>query len=199
MVLSYNWLNPQMADTIAYGADKGMGVAVMNPVGGGMLAETTREILRMVRGARSSAEVALRFVLSTPGVMVAMSGMNTVEQVEENTRVASRREAMTARQRDEMLGRMGRFEKRSMAVCTACGYCMPCPHGVDIPGNLVLLNQARLLGLVTSAKRRFDGLRKRREGDGSALECTRCGRCLPKCPNDVPIMERLAETAELLG
>ena len=199
MVLSYNWLNPDMADTIAYGAQKGLGVSVMNPLGGGVLAANTPEIMRLIRGARSAAQIGMRFVMSTPGVCVALSGMNTIEQVEENAEVASLKTQMTQRQREAMLTRLKKIRQRGMLICTGCGYCMPCPHGVDIPGNLRLLNQATLLGLKDHSARVFANLHKRKAGDASALACKKCGQCLDKCPNGVPIIQRLEETAELLA
>jgi hypothetical protein len=199
MLLSYNWQKPQMADTIAYGADKGMGVAVMNPVGGGLLASETPQIRRLLRAADSAPEIALRFVLSTPGVTLALSGMNTPEQVAENTRVADRKVPMTPRQRERMLDRMDKMQKEAAAVCTACGYCMPCPHGVDIPANFMLLNQARLFGLEEHARKRFQRLRTHKDGDKSARACVACRECVPKCPNDVDIPAQLRQTAELLS
>ena len=199
MVLSYNWLNRDMADTIAYGDQKGLGVSVMNPLGGGSLAANTPEIMRLIPGAKSAAQIGLRFVMSTPGVCVALSGMNAIEQVDENVKVASRKTQMTQRQRETMLVRLEKIRQRGLLICTACGYCMPCPHGVDIPGNLKLLNQTTLLGLRDNSARVFTSLRKRRNGDASALVCKRCGECLAKCPNEVPIIQRLAETAELLA
>ena len=199
MVLSYNWMNPGMAEVIGHGARKGMGVAVMNPIGGGSLAANTPQILRMIRGAKSAAEVGLRFVLSTPGVCVALSGMNAIEQVDENAAIASRKVYMTALQRKRMLRRLKEIQRRGTLVCTACGYCTPCPEGVDIPTNIKLLNQARLLGLQEYSERLFQRLQTRGELDRSALACKKCGKCLSKCPNDVAIIERLEETAELLA
>jgi len=199
MVVSYNWLNPEMAKTIAYAARKGMGVAVMNPVGGGHLAVDRPEILRLLRGAKTAAELALRFVLSTPGVTLALSGMNTLEQVTENAATADRKTYMTAKQRQEMRRRLKKIRSKAAEYCTGCGYCMPCPNGVDIPANFLLLSQAKLFGLTEMGKHRFQQLRRHRHGDKSALACVRCGECLPKCPNDIPIIDQLAETAELLG
>ena len=199
MVVSYNWLNPAMAEAIAHAAGKGMGVSIMNPVGGGALAADTPEVLRLLRGAKSAAEVALRYVLASDGVSVVLSGMNAIEQVEENAAVAGRRTYMTRRQRQVMQQRLEVIRRRGMLVCAACGYCMPCPHGVNIPSNFTLLNRARLLGMRDYAEAGFARLRNHRDGDKSALACKRCGACLPKCPNDVPIIEQLRVTADLLA
>jgi len=199
ILMSYNWLNPQMAETLAYAADKGLGVSVMNPVGGGHLAADTKAITRLLPGAKTSAEVGLRYVLGTPGVAVVLSGMTTAEQVDENVRTAGRKTPMTARQWAIMNRRLEALRARAQVVCTACGYCMPCPAGVNIPENLVLLSRAKLFGLTDYARAMYDRLARRRAGDASAKACKRCGACLPKCPNDVPIIDLLAETAETLG
>ena len=199
MLVSYNWLNPQMAEVIAYGADKGMGVAVMNPVGGGSLAVDTVQIRRLLPAAKSAAELAFRYVMSNQGVSVVLSGMNTLEQVRENAAVASLRSFMTDRQRETMDSRLAEIRREAEQFCTACGYCMPCPAGVDIPGNFVLRNQAHYFGLLEDSRRRFQSLRAKVQGDASALACRRCGMCLPKCPNDIAIMDQLSETADLLG
>jgi len=198
MLVSYNWLNPAQADMIAYAADKGMGVSVMNPVGGGSLAVSTPQILRLLPGAKSAPEAALRFVLATPGVSCAFSGMGTLEQVAENLEIGSRKVPMTPTQREKMLEKMEKTKQKGEAVCNSCGYCMPCPHGVNIPRNFLFLNHAKLWGLERLSQRRFRGLRRHKRGDQSALACKKCGLCLPKCPNEIPIIDQLMETAELL-
>ena len=199
MLVSFNFLNPTIKEMIAYAASCGMGVSIMNPVGGGTLSADSPQIRRLVRGAKSSAEVALRYVLSTRGVTTAMSGMNTLQQVDENLEVASRKVPLTRVQRREMKRRLKDISRKAMQICTSCGYCMPCPNGVNIPQNFLLYNQARFFGLVDAARQGFAGLQKSRDGDQSALACRRCSSCLPKCPNNVPIMDQLEETAALLG
>jgi uncharacterized protein len=198
MVVSFNWLNQKMADTLAHGAGRGMGVAVMNPVMGGNLAVKTPQILRLLPGAKTAPEVAFRFVLSTPGVATALSGMNDLRQVRENARLADLQPPLTAPQRRAMLDRLEKVQSRSI-VCSACGYCMPCTHGVDIPNNFLHLGRAEMFGLADLAKSGFRRLRKSKEGDKSALACERCGQCLPKCPNRIQIVKQLQRTATLLA
>lgn len=199
MLVSYNWLNPQVRDAIAYAADAGMGVTVMNPVGGGALAASTPQILRLLRGAGSSAEIALRYVLATPGVAGALSGMNTDEQLEENVAIASRKTQMTAKQSAAMRKRLRKIKKAAAQFCTLCGYCMPCEHGVDIPGNFNLFNRVKFFGQEQWARHVYAGLERHRDGDRSARACQQCGDCLPKCPNNVPIIDQLQQVAAMLS
>jgi len=199
MLVSYNWMNPQVRDVIGHAASKGMGVSVMNPVGGGILSTTTPEILRLLRGAKTSAEVSLRYVLATPGVTCALSGMNSVEQVAENAAAASRAVSLTPLQDRRMQGRLAEIKGASDAFCTACGYCMDCEYGVDIPGNFRLLNQARFFGQWEWAKSRYAWLKSHADGDKSAMACVQCGSCEPKCPNDIPIIAQLEAVAAELG
>lgn len=196
MLLSYNWLNRKMAECIEYGAQHGMGVSVMNPIGGGQLAMSHPRVLKLLPGAKSSAEVGLRFVLGTPGVAAAFSGMDRIEQIDENVRIASRRVPMTPRQREVMAKGLALAQKAQDELCTSCNYCAPCPFGVDISACFRLLHSATYFGLMEYAKRQYKWLI---DHNMSGLSCKRCGRCLPKCPNRLPIPERLAETVKLLS
>lgn len=199
MLVSYNWMNPKVRDVIAHAADKGMGVSVMNPIGGGALATATPQILRLLPGAKTASEVALRYVLATPGVACALSGMNTLDQVAENVAVASRKAPLTAKQEAHMLGRLGRIDSEAKQFCTACGYCMPCDNGVNIPANFGLLNQLRFFGRLDWARGQYARFQGHKDGDRSAAACVQCGECEPKCPNDVPIVAQLEEVAAKLG
>lgn len=199
MLVSYNWMNPADRDVIACAASKGMGVTVMNPVGGGSLAARTPQILGLLPGAKTAAEIGLRYVLATPGVSCALSGMSSMRQVRENLATASRKVPMTRAQGGAMKKRLDRIWAVSRRFCTACGYCMPCKQGVDIPGNFRLMNQARFFGRVAWAKRQYESLVKDKAGDKSAAACVQCGRCEPKCPHKVPIMRQLQETGRALG
>lgn len=196
MLLSYNWLNRGVEECLAYGAQRGMGVSVMNPMGGGQLSMTHPQVLRLLPGAKSAAEVGLRFVLGTPGVAVVLSGMSEFDQIDENVKVAGRKTAMTPGQRRIMEQRLAAAKKDLDAFCTSCNYCGPCPCGVDISASFRLLHSATYFGLVEYAKRQYKWLVDR---NMSGLSCKKCGKCLPKCPNKVPIIERLAGAAKLLS
>ena len=171
----------------------------MNPVGGGNLAVNTPQILNLLRGARTASEIALRYVMATEAVSVTLSGMSTMQQVNQNIAVANSGNYMSDKQRTRMRERLAAIKRKTDAFCTACGYCMPCPHGVDIPLNLTLYNQGKYFGMTRLSKRRFKQLKENPAGDQSALSCKKCGQCLAKCPNDIPIIDQLAKTVELLG
>lgn len=191
MLLSFNYLDPKVRDMIAYGADKGMGVAVMNPVAGGSLAVDTKKIKRLIPTAKTASEIALRYALDAKGVTVALSGMNTLEQVVENTKIASRKIMLTEKQRNHMTKQLELFVTQSMTLCTGCGYCMPCPHGVNIPQNFLWLNRAVFLDMYKSAAKEIRNIKKWTNPDKSTFACKKCGKCLPKCPNKIPIIEQM--------
>ena len=177
----------------------GLGVSIMNPVGGGHLSFDIPKILQFLPGAKSAAEISLRYVLATEGVSLTLSGMSTIEQVRENVKIADRFRYMTKNQRQSMLNRLNLYKKQTNLLCTHCGYCMPCPHGVNIPENMLLLKRALIFELTEGARKGFQFLRRSPEGDISALACRQCRQCLVKCPNKIPIIEQLAQAEEIFG
>lgn len=200
MTVQYNLLNRSLEEPIAYAREKGMGVVIMGPVGGGSLAAPSKEIQELLpQKPQSSAEVALRFVLANPNVSVALSGMSTMQQLEENVAVASQRVVLTWEDYERIQRVLGEKQRLSDLYCTACGYCMPCPHGVDIPGNFKLMNLCRVYGLKEEARRRYEALDREGKGEGKAEFCVECGECAPKCPQKIPIAEQLKEVARTLG
>jgi uncharacterized protein len=105
---------------------------------------------------------------------------------------------MTSSQRRTMKKGLKSFTTCAHEICSGCGYCMPCPHGVDIPNNFLLLNRAKLLGLEEFASQQLIGMQKNPKGDKSAMACRRCRQCLPKCPNKINIIEQLDEVKQLM-
>ena len=128
-----------------------------------------------------------------------MSGMRNPNEVKENVKIASRKVAMTAKQGRLMRQQLAKIKREADKFCTQCGYCMPCPFGVDIPGNFRAYNRMKFFGQVDLAKWWYRRLKNAKEGDRSAKTCKKCGRCLPKCPNDIRIIDQLVEVAATLG
>jgi len=204
MLVQYNLLDRRNEEAIAYAHEKGMGVAIMGPVGGGRLVAPSDQIQNMVGGSKSTPEVALRFVLSNPNVTLALSGMNSMEMVEENTATASREEPLSAEERQKVLDMLEETKKLSDLYCTGCGYCMPCPNDVDIPGNFSAMNYYRVFELKEYAREQYKRLGRKRRRDRTTVEawaaaCIECGECEPKCPQNIPIREQLKETHATLG
>jgi hypothetical protein len=157
----------------------------------------------MVGDAKSTPEVALRFVLSNPNVTVALSGMNTIQMIDENAATASREESLSEEEKQSILDTLEETKRLSDLYCTGCGYCMPCPNDVDIPANFSAMNYYRVWGLLEHARSQYKRLGKKKK-DGTIVEawaeaCIECGKCEPKCPQNIPIREQLKETAAALG
>jgi len=195
----YNLLDRANEESMAYARGKGLGVVVMGPVAGGRLRFPSEVIEGMVPGVKSSPEIALRFVLANPHVSVALSGMDTVEVVEENVATASREGPLS----DEERRRVGEMleENRRLAdlYCTGCGYCMPCPNKVNIPENFRLMNLHRVYGLTEAARERHAWFGPDSHQGRAAGDCEECGECEPKCPQKIAIIDQLRDTHAALG
>jgi predicted aldo/keto reductase-like oxidoreductase len=200
ITLQYNMLDRRLEDGIAYAHDNGVGVAVMGPVGGGRLGEPS-EVMESVIGRKSKIpEIALRFVLSNPNVSIALSGMSTMEQVEENVAVAGDPEPLSPEYLEEMKAHLTRLRAMADLYCTGCGYCLPCPQGVNIPRIFELYNQAKVYDIWQTSRETYSQIGKVPWEPGkTADECIECGMCEKKCPQHISIRSQLAESHRMLG
>ncbi len=201
LLCQYNLLDRSNEEAMEYAKSKGLGVLVMGPVGGGRLSSPSEILKDILRGkAISTAEMALRFVLANPNVSCALSGMNTMEMVEENAGVASIEEPLTQKELERINEILEQNRRLTDLYCTGCNYCMPCPNGVDIPLNFTLMNYYQVYGLKELAKSRYASLGAKKETKNKrAEECIECGACETKCPQNIPIPKRLRDVAETLG
>jgi predicted aldo/keto reductase-like oxidoreductase len=173
---------------------------VMEPLRGGNLAGPVPEEIQKcwdeAPEKRSAAEWGLRFVWDHPEVTVVLSGMNDETHIDENIRVAGSAlpQSLTPDDRDR-IGRARDTYRRLMKVgCTGCGYCMPCPAGVDIPGCFSLYNARHLFPKDRSAKFHYFGRHGGLIGDVSyAGLCRQCGKCAKACPQHLPIPQLMKD------
>lgn len=201
MLVQYNLLDRSNEKAISYAKEKGLGVVIMGPVGGGRLGHPSDTIANLLPGKiKSSAEIALRFVMTNPSVTVALSGMGNMDMVEENVRVASNANPLSEAELLQIEGSMNENKEMENLYCTGCNYCMPCPHDVNIPLNFKLMNYHRVYGITDYAKGEYANIGKVDWMKGKNAEaCIECGICEDKCPQKIEIRKQLRETAEALA
>jgi len=197
ITLQYNMLDRKLEEGIAHAHAQGLGVVVMGPVAGGRLGTSSPVLEGLLPQVKRVPDLALRFVLSNPGVTLALSGMSTMQQVEENLATASDAVSLTADDQAAIVEHLERLKSMADLYCTGCGYCMPCPHEVNIPQVFQKYNEARVYGLWDLARKAYD---ESRWGSGKRADaCVECGECEPKCPQNIPIREQLAEAHAALS
>lgn len=183
-------------------AEKGIPVIIMEPLRGGrlveLLPEKARALMERHTPRRSPAEWALRWLWNQPEVTCVLSGMNSLEMVEENCRVASESRAGEFGPEEEtFFEELRRIINEKMKVgCTGCGYCLPCPRGVDIPGIFRCYNELYTESRFAGWKEYVQVIGFRRE-PGFASQCVGCGKCRQHCPQgiDIPVLLKKAERA----
>lgn len=200
MLVQYNLLDRANEEAIALAHEKGMGVEIMGPIGGGRLGFPSEHLQDMLPDVKSTPDIALRFVLSNPNVTLALSGMNTLEMVEENCATASHEEPLSPDEREKVLQMVSENERFSELYCTGCNYCLPCPQGVGIPMAFAAMNLHKIWGLTDVAKQHYSNLGpENKEGYLQADACIECGVCEPKCPQNIQIIDQLKETHAALS
>ena len=191
----------------------GVQTVVMEPLRGGALARMDDELSQRLAALipnDTPATWAFRWVGSHPNILTTLSGMNQMSHMEENVRTFSPLEPCTEAENkvlEEIADVMAGFP---VIPCTACNYCMPCPYGVDIPGNFAYYNEAVAQGILPlpdkqaadymARKDQFaEGLRKALPDVSMwATQCTDCETCLKKCPQQIRIPNQMARIVETL-
>ena len=199
ILLQYNLLDRGNEEMMAYAKEQGLGVVVMGPVAGGRLAAPS-ELYKKLLGKESKAtpELALRFVLGNQSVSCALSGMGTMEMVEQNTAIAAEKEPMSEEDWAKAGTMMEEIKKFSDLYCTGCSYCMPCPKGINIPAVFNAHTYRSVYGLVDHAKSMYKKIKDvANERAGSPVTaCVNCGACAKKCPQFIDIPKKLREVDE---
>lgn len=184
-------------------AAKKIPVIIMEPLRGGklvgMLPESAKELIASYKVKRSPAEWAFRWLYNQPEVTCVLSGMNSLSMVEENCAIASDTKENSFTSEDFALIEQIKEEikKKTKVGCTACGYCMPCPKGIDIPTAFRCYNQ-----MYTENKHsgRFEYLQclAYNKDRADIKECVECGKCESHCPQHIAIRKELKEARKAL-
>ncbi len=165
----------------------GIPLVIMEPVKGGSLAAFAEDITSKLRGLdpeASTASFALRWVASLPNVKVVLSGMSNMEQVEDNLKTFGDFKPMNEKEVAAINEIVDRINSRVQSGCTGCRYCMPCPAGVDIPGNFRVWNTYHMYQNYNVVKGSWEN------GIGEAKQaknCIKCGKCEKACPQKIQI------------
>lgn len=196
--IQYNYLDEtSQAGRIGLEAaeKKGIPVIIMEPLRGGKLVQIPEEAKKLLNKhpkKYTPAEFALRWLWNQKGVTCILSGMNSMEMIEENTRIASEANVGDFGKEEETLADevIKIIRKKEKVGCTGCRYCMPCPKGVDIPANFYFYNLKYMEGTISSLMGFFQTVALRNE-PGFASQCITCGKCENHCPQHLPIREYL--------
>ncbi len=191
MLIGYNALNYRFRQAgISAAHKKGMGIVVMNPLGGGLIPNNPKVFEYLTEGTDLNvAQAALRFVASHKEISVALCGCTTKEHVDDAVKSI---ENLVERPASEIYQE---YETKGMALnnlCTGCGYCKHCPVDIDIPKFMDAYNE-KILGNNMANRLQFHW----RVSSKQANDCIKCGQCETLCTQHLPIIERLEEIAAI--
>jgi hypothetical protein len=200
--IQYNYMDIEnQAGTrgLQYAASKGLAVVIMEPIRGGQLANPPQSIQALWDTAprqRTPVEWALQWVWNHPEVSLLLSGMSAPDHVEQNLVYANRSgDALTAAELALVDRVRAKYRELCPIPCTRCGYCQPCPSGVNIPRIFEIYNDAIMYDDYKTGRMLYNWLKPEERAD----MCTECEQCESLCPQSVQIIEWLEKSSQVLG
>ena len=183
-----------------YLKDVNVGSMIMEPLRGGRLVQNipkeVQELWDMAETKRTPVEWALQYLWNRDDVHCVLSGMNSLEQVKENVKIASTEDNISEYDQ-ELIREVARTYRTFLGNnCSRCGYCMPCPEGVDIINCLTEYNIAHMMGDPKASAMQYFTLI---DDDSRADSCIQCGECIPFCTQMLDIPEELVKVHEYFG
>jgi len=172
----------------------GIPMVIMEPIKGGRLVHLPKDIKEQFIDqdpSYSIASWALRYVASLPNVKVVLSGMSTMKQVMDNLKTFHPFIPLSKDEFHFIHDIAKELRSRMKNDCTGCGYCMPCPFGIDIPGNFRIWNEEAMYGDFAAANDAYETM-----AEAAACHCQTCGKCETLCPQHIAIREDLKKVAK---
>lgn len=171
----YNPVERQAEELFKKAKSMNIGVIVMKPLAG---------------GAIRNASLSLKFIVNNPDISSVIPGMETIEQIKENTSIAHDIQPLTEEEQTILFKEAGELGSE---FCRRCGYCLPCPEGIDIPIQFLMEGYYTRYELKDWAKERYMNMTE------NAADCIECGQCESRCPYDLPIIKMLKNVESVLG
>lgn len=196
-----DWENPAVTSRANYEVARkhGKSIVVMEPIKGGTLAtppESVKKILLEANPHVSIASWAIRYVASLDGILTVLSGMSTMEQVQDNISYMKDFKPLSEREENVIREAQKALDAIESIPCTGCHYCTPgCPMGIEIPGIFKAMNWYKIYGMKEKAKNRYENVV---QNSAKASQCIGCGQCEGVCPQQLPIIQYLQECAKVL-
>ena len=171
----YNPVERQAEEMFKRAKDLDIGVIVMKPLAGGAL---------------KNASLALKFIANNPNITSVIPGMESIEQIKENSKIGYNIEPLSEEE-EKILFKEA--EELGTEFCRRCGYCIPCPQGIDIPTQFLMEGYYTRYDLKDWARERYLGM------EANAADCIECAECESKCPYNLPIIRMLQNVEMVLG
>jgi len=199
MLVQYNLIDRSNEEGIAYAASRGMGVFVMGPVGGGNIALGGQSFLeKFDTDATDAVELAFRFVVGNPNITCALSGMQSVEMVEQNVAYATKGGETTKEAWEKLHVATDELTALSKRYCSGCNYCDVCPKGIKPSTVFRMYNNWKVWGLGAVTKNQYAALGANEDSPKNPDVCIGCNACAKKCPQNLDIPAELKKmNAEL--
>lgn len=198
-----DWDNPAIQSRRCYEVARkhGKPVIVMEPVKGGMLATPpapVEQILKASDPQASNASWAIRFAADLDGVITVLSGMSSLEQMEDNLASMKRFSGLTTVQKQTIVQAQEALAEIPLIPCTNCNYCAKvCPKNIGISGSFTAMNYLTLYSSREMAVNQENWL-VGRHGKNRANECIKCGKCEQACPQHIHIRDELEQVSKVL-
>lgn len=198
--IQYNFMDENFQaghEGLMYAVSKGLGVVIMEPLRGGYLVSSVPSEVKKIWDSaeikRSPVEWGFQYLWDYPEISVVLSGMSDLAQVKNNLEFAEKGLPNSLTQDEKKLISKVKeiYRSKTRVYCTGCHYCMPCPSGVNIPETFKFLNNAEMFDRIEEEKLLYSGL------EGKASNCTECGQCEEKCPQQTPIREMLKDVVNI--